>query len=121
MNFDPRALLAERLEETAQGLKKGNHRVWRLARRTLSSLITLVPDEDIIMTQAVLALSNDFFEVQSKAEGGKEFLKELGETLEQLSVAFKGNDSGKIDRLLRNFITQANRRWLQVLKQGEPE
>jgi len=121
LSLDPRALLAERLADTAQGFKKGNHRVWRFARRTLSALISIVSDEDIVLTGSVFAVSNDFFEAQTKAEGGKEFLKELGETLEMLSDAFKTNESGKIDSLLRKFTMQVNSRWLQVLKQGTPQ
>jgi hypothetical protein len=114
-------LLAERLADTAQGFKKGNHRVWRFVRRTMSALISLAPDEDISLAGSVFAVSNDFFEAQTKAEGGKEFLRELGETLEMLSDAFRTNNSGKIDSLLRKFAVQVNSRWLQVLKEGMPQ
>jgi hypothetical protein len=121
VSLDPRALLAERLRDTAEGFEKGNQRAWRLARRTLSALVTLVSDTDILLAQSVFAVSNDFFDTQTKAEGGKEFLRELGGTLRELSDALKGNESGKIDSVLRKFVTQVNVRWLEVLKQGWPE
>ena len=121
MTFDSRNTLAERLVEVAEEFKKGNHHAYRYARSTLNSLIALVDDEDIVVTQAIVgSISQDFFETTSSMTGGKEFLKELGETLLRLATALKGNDCRAIDSHLRKFIVQIRRRWLQGLKQERP-
>lgn len=121
MSLDARAKLADRLKEVGEELTKGNYKSYRLARRTLDSLIAIVDDEDIIMTQAVLGVSDDFWENQAKVKGSKEFLEELGGTLIQLATALRDGGPNRVDPLLRRFITQVRRRWLQGLKSAESQ